>query len=151
IQSEEDIRTFPSKQLWIAGSILAGFFVAGATAALLLKAGVIQPDPLTHTMLLTTPAGPEQYAGAKQSVAKLWVLLGSASLATFVLHAHAAGRRLLSPILNPVTLALLLGFAGGFLLSHPTFLWRGEYQLRSIQFYSDWKDPNLEALGPFGR
>jgi hypothetical protein len=150
-QSEEEIRAFPSKQLWIASSILAGFFVAGATATLLFKAGVIQPGLLTHTMLLTTPVGPEQYPGAKQAVAKLWLLLGSASLAAFVLHGLAAGRRLLSPILNPVTLALLLGFAGGFLLSHPTFLWRGEYQLRSIQFYSDWKDPNLEALGPFGR
>jgi hypothetical protein len=149
-QSEEDVRAFPSKQLWIAGSILAGLFVAGGTATLLLKAGVIQPGPLTHTMLLTTPAGPEQYPVAKQSVAKLWILLGSVSLAAFVLHWIAAGRRLLSHILNPVTLALLLGFAGGFLLSHPTFLWRGEYQLRSIQFYADWKDPNLEALGPFG-
>ena len=151
IQSEEEIRAFPNKQLWIAGSVLAGFFVAGGTATLLLKVGVLHPNPLTHAMLLTTPAGPEQYPGAKQSIVKLWVLLGSASLVAFILHRHPAGRRLLGSILNSVTLALLLGFAGGFLLSHPTFLWRGEYQLRSIQFYSDWKDPNLEALGPFGR
>lgn len=149
-QSEEEIRAFPSKQLWIVSSILAGFFIAGGAATLLLKAGVIQPCPLTHTMLLTTPVGSEQYPGAKQAVSKLWILLGSGSLVAFVLHGFAGGRRLLKTILNPVTLAILLGFVGGFLVSHPTFLWRGEYQLRSIQFYSDWKDPNLEAMGPFG-
>jgi hypothetical protein len=150
-QSEGEMRAFPSKQLWIAGSILAGLFVAGGTVTLLFKAGVIQPGPLTQVMLLTTPAGPEQYADAKQAVAKLWILLSSASLTAFILHGFAAGRRLLSPILNPVTLVLLLGFAAGFLLSHPAFLWRGEYQLRSIQFYSDWKDANLQALRPFER
>jgi hypothetical protein len=151
IQNEEVIELFPSKRLWVAGSVVAGFFVVGGTIALLFKAGVIRSGLLTQTMLLTTLAGPEQYPGAKQTVAKLWILLGSVSLAGLILHAIAAGRRLLRPVVNPVTLTILLGFAGGFLASHPTFLWRGEYQLRSIQFYSDWKDPNLEALGPLGR
>src|SRR5271165_1896110 len=96
--SEEEIKAFPSKQLWIGSSILAGLFVAGGTVTLLFKAGVIKPSALTQIMLLTTSAGPEQYPGAKQAVAKLWILLGSASLAAFVLHGLAAGRRLLRPI-----------------------------------------------------
>jgi hypothetical protein len=35
----------------------------------------------------------------------------------------------------------------GFVSSNPEFLWRGEYQLRSIQFYSDWTDVGLSHLG----
>ena len=149
--SEEQLRAFPSKQLWIAGAILGVFFVAGGTVALLHKEGAILPGYLTNIMLLTTPAGPEEYPGAKQTIAQLWIFLGFTCLATLVLRGFDVGRRVLDPVLNPVTLALLLGFAGGFLFSHPTFLWRGEHQLRSIQFYSDWTDANLEAVGPFQR
>ncbi len=131
-----------------AGLALAALFVAGAAVTLLHRAGALGDGRLTHTLLLTTPAGPEQYAGAKQTVAKLWILLGAVSLLLVALRAHPRGPALLRPVVNPLTLALLLGFAGGFLLSHPTFLWRGEHQLRSIQFYSDWVDPELEAIGP---
>jgi hypothetical protein len=123
-------------------------FLAGAVITLLFEIGVLSSNSLTHTMLLTTPAGPEQYAGAKRTVAKLWLLLGAISLAIALLEIRVATRRWLRPFVNPFTLAIVLGFAGGFLVSHPTFIWRGEHQLRSIQFYSDWIDPNLASLTP---
>lgn len=140
----------PAKQLRAAGFGLAGLFVAGAIITLLFKAGVIAPGMLTHTMLLSSPGGPELYAEAKHTVSKLWILLGAVSLMVGVMQIRPRERSWLLPVINPFTLALLLGFAGGFLLSHPTFLWRGEHQLRSIQFYSDWVDPELETLGTLG-
>ena len=96
-------------------------------------------------MLLTTTAGPAQYAGAKAAVAKLWLLLGTGSLGTLLWY-YLPTARDRTKVINSFTLALGVGFAGGFLLAHPTFLWRGEYQLRSIQFYADWVDPNLTKL-----
>jgi hypothetical protein len=131
-----------------AGAVLATLFAAGAAVALLHRGGVVGAGRLTDTMLLTTAAGPEQYAGAKAAVGKLWVLLGGASLALLLLHAWAFTRRWVRPAVNVFTVALALGFAGGFLVAHPSFLWRGELQLRSVQFYGDWTDPNLAALGP---
>lgn len=138
----------PHRMLWLAGAALAGIFAAGAIAAALFKLGILRPGLLTHTMLLTTPAGPGQYPEAKQAVAKLWFLLGAGSALVAALQGFAPTRRWLRPFLSPFSLALLIGFSGGFLVAHPTFLWRGEHQLRSIQFYSDWTDPNLAALGP---
>jgi len=136
------------KRLQQAAMALAGLFVFGALITLIHRAGWLEAGRLTHTLLLTTAAGPEQYPGAKETVAKLWLLLGAGSAALVGAFAMPRGRTWLRPTINPLTLALLLGFAGGFLLSHPTFLWRGEHQLRSIQFYSDWVDPELEAIGP---
>lgn len=134
--------------LHAAGACLAGVFVCGALVTLLHKGGIIGAGSLTNLLLLSTPAGPGEFAGAKQTVAKLWLLLGATSAAFLVAHAIPPARQRLRPLVNPLTLALLVGFAGGFLLSHPTFLWRGEHQLRSIQFYSDWVDPELAARGP---
>lgn len=138
----------PHVGLWRAATVLVGIFLLGALAAMLFKLSVLRPGGLTQILLLTTPAGPDQYPGAKQVVLELWYFIGATSVGVTALLAFAPARRWLRPCLNPFSLALLLGFAGGFLLAHPTFLWRGEHQLRSIQFYSDWTDPNLEALGP---
>ncbi len=134
-----------------AAVVLAGILAAGGVVTVLFKLGVIGPSRLTHTMLLTTAAGTQQYPGAKQAVGKLWILLGTGSLILAVVAQFGRSRTRLLPLVNAFTLCLLLGFAGGFLCSHPTFLWRGEFQLRSIQFYSDWVDPNLQALGPLAR
>lgn len=113
----------------------------------MFKVKLIGGGWLTDTMMLTTPAGPTQYSGAKETVAKLWLLFGLGAGAILLFHALPQGRRWLWRVINPFTLLLGLGFTAGFLLSHPAFLWRGEYQLRSIQFYSDWTDPNLQSLG----
>jgi hypothetical protein len=40
----------------------------------------------------------------------------------------------------------MAAFAGGFLVSSPTFLWEGDYQLRSIQFYGTWDDATRAGL-----
>lgn len=136
------------RRLEQAGLALAALFIVGALITLLHRGGMLEAGRLTHTLLLTSPAGPEQYPGAKQTVSKLWLLLGTGSIALLAALAFPRSRGPLRPFVNPLTLALLLGFAGGFLLSHPTFLWRGEHQLRSIQFYSDWVDPELEKIGP---
>ena len=152
----------------IAGA-LAALFIAGGLVTVILKAGLIGGGWLTDTMMLTTPAGQTRhfsgswigdlmilttpggqthYPGAKQAVARLWLLLGLGALAILLVHGFAKGRRWVWPAINPFTLLLGAGFTAGFLLSHPTFLWRGEYQLRSIQAYMNWTDPNLLSLGP---
>jgi len=130
--------------------VLAGILATGGLITLLLKLGAIAPSRITHTMLLTTAAGADQYPGAKQAIAKLWLLLGTGSLVLAILVQVKAARTRLLPVINSFTLCMLIGFAFGFLMSHPTFLWRGEFQLRSIQFYSDWVDPKLQTLGPLG-
>jgi hypothetical protein len=127
---------------------LAAFFAAGAAVAGLYKAGLMESGTLTETMLLSTAAGPDQYADAKRTISRLWFLLGGISLGMVTLFSFARLRPFLRPFVNTLTLSLLIGFAGGFLAAHPTFLWRGEQQLRSIQFYSDWIDPELASRGP---
>jgi len=129
---------------------MGAMFAAGALIALLYRSDQLGASWLTHRMLLSTPAGPEQYAGAKATVAKLWLLLGTFSGATLTLYVVARTRRWLEPFIHPRVLGLLVGVAAGFLFSHPTFLWQGEHQLRSIQFYSDWVDPNLESMTAWG-
>lgn len=131
----------------LAGTVGA-LLSAGALITVAFKANLIGASTLTNAMLLSTQAGPAQYPGAKAFVAKLWILLGTGAFLILAVHKSSKGRRLIWPIVNPFTLLTVLGFSGGFLLSHPEFLWRGEYQLRSIQFYSDWTDPGLAKLGP---
>jgi hypothetical protein len=135
--------------LYDAAVALAAFFVAGGAVTVLFKAKLIEAGLLTHTMMLSTAAGLAQYSAAKETVAKLWLLLAVVSLAAVLFHQFPRGRSWIWPVINRHTLLLTIGFAGGFLLSHPVFLWRGEYQLKSIQFYSDWIDPTLASLGPF--
>ena len=139
----------PRRALYGTGAALAAIFIIGGLITLLLKIGVLGPGLLTHSMLLTTAAGPDQYAAAKHGIAKLWLLLAAVSAVTLALHGFAAGRKWLRPFVNSFVLSIVLGFAAGFLFSHPEFLWRGEYQLRSIQFYSDWVAPSQQALGYF--
>jgi hypothetical protein len=127
---------------------VAALFICGAIATLLLKANLVSRCWLTDTMMLTTAAGPTQYAAAKQSIAKLWLLCGVGATALLLCHGFHRTRGFFRSMVNPFTLLLVLGFLAGFLLSHPTFLWRGEYQLKSIQFYSDWTDPHLASMGP---
>ena len=133
-----------------AAVVLAAILSVGGLITLLLKLGVIAPGLLTHTMLLTTTPGEGQYSGAKQAIAKLWMLLGSGSIVLAVLVQIKAMRARLLSVVNAFTLCLITGFTIGFLVSHPTFLWRGEFQLRSIQFYSDWLDPRLAMLSQIG-
>ncbi len=136
--------------LYAAASALAALFLAGGVVTVLFKANLVGTGWLTNIMLLTTPAGPSQYPGAKLAVAKLWILAGGGALSLLLFYRFGRRCRHLWAVVNPVTLLLSVGFVAGFVLSHPSFLWRGEYQLRSIQFYSDWIDPNLARLGPLG-
>jgi hypothetical protein len=131
----------------VAGTVGALFF-AGALIVLALKTNLIGGSGLTNMMMLTTPAGPAQYSGAKAFVAELWLALGFVALLILLVYRMPQGRRRIRPIVNPFTLLAVLGFMAGFVLSNPEFLWRGEYQLRSIQFYSDWTDVGLTKLGP---
>ncbi len=130
----------------IAGA-LAAVLIGGAAVTAAFKAHLLQASGLTNTLLLTTAAGPAQYPGAKAFVAKLWLLFGLMALAIFLAYSDRRARRWIWPVVNPFSLALAAGFAAGFLLSNPEFLWRGEFQLRSIQFYSDWTDPKLASAG----
>jgi hypothetical protein len=127
---------------------LAALVAAGGLVTLALKMKFIAASGLTNTMLLTTPDGPAQYPGAKAFVANLWLLLGGGALLTLLVHRFPQGRRRIWLAINPFTLLATLGFVSGFILSHPEFLWRGQYQLRSIQFYSDWTDAGLSQLSP---
>jgi hypothetical protein len=130
------------------GAALAAVFLAGGIVTLLFELKVIDANWLTQRMLLTTRAGPAEYAGAKANVAKLWLLLGSACGLVLGLHTFPRGRRWIWTVCNPYTILLSAGFAAGFLLAHPAFLWRGEMQLRSIQFYADWTDAGLLSMSP---
>jgi hypothetical protein len=131
----------------VAGTVGALLF-AGSLVTLALKLNVISANGLTNAMMLTTASGAAQYAGAKAFIAKLWMLLGLMAGAVLAAHKVPRGRRWLWPAVNPFTLMAGIGFMIGFLLSHPEFLWRGDHQLRSIQFYSDWTDAGLSQLGP---
>jgi hypothetical protein len=131
----------------ISGSIGA-LVSAGALVTLAFKSNLIGASGLTNTMMLSTPAGPGQYPGAKAFVAELWLLVGAGAFLLLVARKFSQGRRWIRSAVNPFTLLAILGFMAGFILSHPEFLWRGEYQLRSIQFYSDWTDEGLAKLGP---
>jgi hypothetical protein len=126
---------------------LAGLFIAGAMVTVIFKTRLLGVSWLTNLMMLTTPAGPAQYAGAKQTIAKLWLVLGSGAATLVFMHAFPSTRRYIWPVINPFTLMFAVFFVAGFLLSNPEFLWRGEHQLHSIQFYSDWMDPKLASIG----
>jgi hypothetical protein len=132
---------------WISGA-LGVLAIAGGLETLVFKAKLVAASGLTDTMMLTTRSGPAEYADAKATVAALWFLLGFGSAAILAAHAFPRARRRIWPAVNPFTLLATLGFVAGFVLSHPEFLWRGEYQLRSIQFYSNDTDPGLLRLGP---
>ena len=136
--------------LYAISGAVAALFIAGGLVTVMFKANLVSPGWLTDTMMLTTPAGPTQYPGAKQTITKLWLLDGIGATVLLLLHRFARRWRSLWSVVNPFTLLLGVGFILGFLMSHPTFLWRGEHQLRSIQLYSDWTDPYLVSLGPIG-
>jgi hypothetical protein len=130
-----------------AGLCLAALFIAGAVVSVVFLAGRLGAGRLTHTMLLSSPGGPGLYPGAKHALARLWLLLGLGSGVAVGCHLFPAGRRWIRHLVTPFTITLCIGFAAGFVLAHPTFLWRGEWQLSSIQFYSDWSDPELVKIG----
>jgi hypothetical protein len=114
--------------LLVAGAALVALFLGGAAITLLLTTGAISPSPLTHTMLLTTPGGEAQSAAAKRIVARLWLILGVASAAGLGAYRFGGSRRYLPSFINSFTLSIAIGFAAGVVLSHPVFLWQGEYQ-----------------------
>jgi hypothetical protein len=132
---------------WVSGT-LGALLVAGGLVTLAFKIELVAASGLTNTMMLTTAAGPAQYPGAKAFVAELWLLLGLGALVILLAHGFPRVRRRIWPAVNPFTLLAAMGFIAGFVLSNPEFLWRGKYQLRSIQFYSDWTDAGLLSLGP---
>lgn len=140
--------TFESAGLYEISGTVGAVLVAGALATLAFQIKLLDASALTNLMMLTTPAGPAQYPGAKAFVAKLWLLFGFGATLILLAHRFPRTRRWIWPAVNPFTLLATLGFMGGFVASHPEFLWRGQFQLRSIQFYSDWTDAGLAKLGP---
>ena len=146
LRPEDSRAEHPGLYPKVAG--LAALLVIGALVTISFKLNLIDADGLTNSLMLTSSGGPTQYPGAKEIVAKLWLLLGLSGAAVLLFVKLPQYRRWVWPVINPFTLLLGLGFAAGFLVSHPEFLWRGEQQLRSIQFYSDWTDPKLQSLGP---
>jgi hypothetical protein len=136
--------------LWIAG-VLGAIFVTGSILALGYRAGWVKAGALTNVLLLSTAGGPTEFPDAKRLIYRLWIFLGIATLATLALYAARPTRSLMRFVINPFTLAFIVSFAIGFVCTHPEFLWRGTFQLQSIQFYSDWTDPNLLSLGMLGK
>jgi Dolichyl-phosphate-mannose-protein mannosyltransferase len=134
--------------LYEVSGTLGALLAAGGLVTLGFKTKLIAANELTNTMMLTSPAGPAQYPDAKALIAGLWLLLGLGALLILLTHRFSPGRRWIWPTVNPFTLLATLGFIAGFVLANPEFLWRGEFQLRSIQFYSDWTDAGLLSLGP---
>jgi hypothetical protein len=133
--------------LYAIGGTLAALLTAGGLVAVAFKAKIINANLLTNTMMLTSRAGQAEYPGAKAFVAELWLLLGLGAFLFLLAHRFQRGRRWIWPAINPCTVLAAIGFMVGFVSSNPEFLWRGEYQLRSIQFYSDWTDAGLSHLG----
>jgi hypothetical protein len=136
----------PRRALYAAAAAVGGISVAGGTITLLLWCHMVPPSALTDLMLLTTPDGSNEYPDAKRLIAGLWLILGTMSGGAFTLLAIPASHQRLRPVVNPYTASLGLGFTAGFLGAHPAFLWRGEHQLRSIQFYSNWREVALQDL-----
>jgi hypothetical protein len=139
---------FRYRALHRVSGALGALLVAGGLVTLAFKIRLVAAGGLTNTMMLTTVAGPAQYPDAKATVAGLWLLLGFGSSLILLAHGFPRGRRWIWPAVNPYTLLAVIGFIAGFVLSNPQFLWRGDHQLWSIQFYSDATDQELLRLGP---
>ena len=146
INSDEKIEARP-RWLTILLSLIGSLFFVGGLITVLLSLNVIQPGFLTHAMLVT--ADSKSIGDLTKGVTlmrKLWLVLAILSLAFFIalrtpkLHDRAQS------LLNPPIVLILTGFGVGLVLGTPTFLWRGSYLLRSIQFYGNWIDYDRQKL-----
>jgi hypothetical protein len=133
----------------ILATMMGALFLFGGILSLLLSLKLITPNWLTDRILISPedPALPK----ALSLMRKLWLGLGILALALFIIFRVPKLRPLGRRIVQPPLVLIFTGFGVGLVLGTPTFLWRGSYLLRSIQFYSDWIDYNRLKLSPFGQ
>ncbi len=132
------------------------FFVMGGFFVLLIRLDWIAPSWFSDALLVTAcdaqghrVAGvlaPNDVLKATGTIAKLWYLLATGAFALLLMRRVPAADLWTDRLFRPVPCYALLGFAFGFLLSHPAFLWQGYHQLKSIAFYSAWDDAELSRI-----
>jgi hypothetical protein len=140
-------------RIWLC---LLAFFLVGGLFTALVRSGVALPSVVSDAMLVTArdaqgqrpvdALAPADVLKATGTVTKLWYLLALGSAALLALRKLAPNNAAVSRAFHPLACAAFVGFSGGFLLSHPAFLWEGYHQLKSIAFYSAWDDAELAKL-----
>ncbi len=143
-----------NRPLWslILSSLIGAFFVTGGVITLLISLHLVQPNFLTHAMLITVESNSvDEVIKGLTLMRKLWLFLAMVSLAFFIALRIPKLRDRVRKILNPAIILIVSGFGVGFVLGTPTFLWRGSHLLRSIQFYGDWIDQKRQKLSLLGQ
>lgn len=140
-------------RIWLC---LLAFFVLGGLWTALVRSGIASPSVVSDAMLVTArdaqgqrpvdSLAPADVLKATGTITKLWYLLALGSAALLALRKMAPNNPAVSRAFHPLACAAFVGFSGGFLLSHPAFLWEGYHQLKSIAFYSAWDDAELAKL-----
>lgn len=146
ITSDENIEARP-RWLAILLSLIGSLFFVGGLITVLLSLNIIQPSFLTHAMLVT--ADTKSIGDLTKGLTlmrKLWLLLAILSLAFFIAFRTPKLRDRAQSLLSPAIVLILTGFGVGLVLGTPTFLWRGSYLLRSVQFYGNWIDYDRQKL-----
>jgi len=138
-QSDQNSKLFQAVVI-----VLGGACIVGSVIVLLLQQGAIERNFLTDAMLIS-PDDPT-LAKSLALMRKLWLLLGAISAALFTAFYIPRLRPWLQWLIRPAIVFILFGFGCGLIAGTPTFLWRGSYLLRSIQFYADWTDYDRARL-----
>ncbi|HEY9616565.1 MAG TPA: glycosyltransferase family 39 protein [Microcoleaceae cyanobacterium] len=135
--------------IMIFASAIGVLFIVGGILALLLNCQLISPNWITDRLLLSPidPGLPK----ALQLIHKLWISLGVLAVVLFFTAYIPRLQKWNQKLVQPALVLVFLGFGIGLVLGTPTFLWRGYYLLRSIQFYSDWIDYERLKLSPIGQ
>lgn len=148
LKKTSNTEEIPRIYLRIASFIGIGF-IAGGIVVFLLNLGLISSSTLTETMLVTSPD--TDVPKALSVMRKLWLLLAIFSLSLFIAFRIPRLRQWAKHLVQPPVVLMGTGFGIGLVLGTPTFLWRGRYLLKSIQFYSNWIDYNRLKLSPLGQ
>lgn len=142
-------KTIEARPRWLATllSLIASLFFIGGIITVLVGLNIIQPNFFTHAMLVTAES---QSIGdltkGLSLMRKLWYFLSILSIAFFIAFRIPKLRDRAQSLLDPAIVLILSGFGVGLVLGTPTFLWRGSYLLRSIQFYGNWIDYDRQKL-----
>lgn len=123
---------FPHYPVWLARSwkyVLAAAFAVALATATLLRAGYLP----------ATSFGKEIERGwphALQALYPFLLLVAGTIGMIWLLGRFSPTRWLAGRLLHPRFLILLAGCIAGFLAGTPTILWRSQYFLKSISFYT---------------
>jgi hypothetical protein len=134
-----DTRT-PRPYLVLAGGLVAVFFI-GALLVVAANLEWIHPGRLCRAMLIASTRDHALLVPhALRLMRGIWLALGVGLPCVYLAYFVPRLRRPARFLVDARVITLLAAFCAGFVLSGPTFLWQGNHQLRSIEFYSHQYD-----------